>query len=71
VGNLRIATINIPNAYLDCMETLIGLGFFPSRSECVRECLKHFLMRETFINENLKHENFEKMKKKQRDVMIH
>ena len=68
---MKIATINIPNAYLDCMETLVNLGFYPSRSEVVREALKHFLNREILINDNLTHEKFAQSKKKQMDAMIH
>lgn len=62
---MKIATINVPDAYIDCIETLVNLGFYPSRSECVREAIKQFLNRETGINDHLQKESFETTMKKQ------
>jgi len=41
---MKIATINIPDEYLNCIEDMVNLGIYPSRSECVREALKLFLV---------------------------
>ena len=68
---MKTATINIPDEYLHCIEILVNLGYYPSRSECVRECLKQFLGREATLNENLKQDNFTVLKKKQMEGMIH
>jgi Arc/MetJ-type ribon-helix-helix transcriptional regulator len=68
---MKIATINIPDEYLNCIEVLVNLGYYPSRSECVREALKQFLGRESTLNENLKYENFEKLKAAQWNSMLH
>ena len=71
VNNMKIATINIPDDYLNCIEILVNLGYYPSRSECVREALKQFLGREATLNENLKVENFQKLKSTQMNSLIH
>ena len=68
---MKIATINIPDDYLNCIEILVNLGYYPSRSECVREALKQFLGRESTLNENLKVENFQKLKSTQMNSLIH
>jgi Arc/MetJ-type ribon-helix-helix transcriptional regulator len=67
---MKIVTINIPDQYLDCIETMVNLGFFPSRSEAVREALKQFLTTEADFNHGLEHENFEQMKRQQLNSMI-
>lgn len=69
VDRLKIATINIPDDYLSCIEILVNLGYYPSRSEAVREALKQFLSHETILNDNLR--NFEDIKRKQMNKMIH
>lgn len=69
--SMKIATINLPDDYLSCIEILVNLGYYPSRSECVREALKQFLGRETTLNENLKAETFQHLKKTQMNTMIH
>lgn len=67
---MKIATINIPNDYLECIECLVNLGYYPSRSECVREALKEFLGREVQLNEKIKKENFERVKAQQMQKMV-
>ena len=42
---LHIATINIPDNYLQCIEDTVNIGLFPSRSECCREIIKRFLIK--------------------------
>ena len=68
---MKICTINIPDKYLDCLETLVNLGYFPSRSEAVRVALKQFLDREQDINENMKVDQFKALKTQQMESMIH
>lgn len=67
---MKIATINIPDEYLSCIEILVTLGYYPSRSECVREALKQFLGKERQLNENLNAENFERVKSIQMNKMM-
>ena len=45
VDKLHIATINIPDNYLQCIEDTVNIGLFPSRSECCREIIKRFLIK--------------------------
>ena len=68
---MKIVTINIPDQYLDCIEVMVNNGFFPSRSECVREALKEFLTNEAELNNGLEYKNFEQMKMQQMDSMLH
>lgn len=67
---MKIVTINIPNQYLDCIETMVNMGFYPSRSEAVRQALKQFLAREADFNTNLGVEEFKALKETQYNVMI-
>ena len=66
---MKITTINIPNAYLDCIEVLVNMGFYPSRSEAVRVALKQFLTDEADIIEDLEPENFKKLKNIQMEML--
>lgn len=68
---MKIVTINIPDQYLDCIESMVNLGFFPSRSEAVREALKQFLTNEVELNKGLDTSSFELMKRNQMESMIH
>lgn len=69
--HMKIVTINVPDQYLDCVEIMVNNGFFPSRSEVVREALKEFLTNEVEMNKGLKYKNFEQMKKQQMNSMLH
>lgn len=66
---LKITTINIPDVYLDCIEVLVNMGFYPSRSEAVRVALKQFLTNEADVIDDLQKENFEKLKNIQMDML--
>ena len=58
-GNkLKIVTINIPEQYLDCLKTLVDLGYFPSRSEAVRQAFKQFLSKEANLVKEIEHDQF-------------
>lgn len=67
---MKIVTINIPDQYLDCIESMVDLGFFPSRSEAVREALKQFIFNEAELNANLDMAAFKQLKKKQMESML-
>lgn len=44
---MKIVTINCPESYLEAIKKLVGKkGLYPSRSELIREAVKHFLLRE-------------------------
>lgn len=44
---MRIITINVPNSYLNAMDSLTGEnGLYPSRSELIRVAVKDFLIKE-------------------------
>lgn len=67
---MKIVTINIPDVYLDCLEIMINFGYFPSRSEAVREALKQFLTKEDEINRDLAKERFASLKKAEMKSML-
>lgn len=70
-GNkLKIVTINIPEQYLDCLKTLVDLGYFPSRSEAVRQALKQFLTKEANLVKDIEHDQFKILKERQMDALI-
>ena len=40
---MKIITINLPEKYLEAIQTLNDLGIYPSRSEAIRTALSEFL----------------------------
>ena len=68
---MRIVTINIPDQYLDCIQVLVNLGYYPSRSEAVRQALKRFLTEEDKMTTGMTPENFQALKSEQMEAMIH
>jgi len=45
--NMKIVTINVPEAYLESIELLTGEnGIYPSRSELIRVAVREFLIKE-------------------------
>jgi Arc/MetJ-type ribon-helix-helix transcriptional regulator len=69
-SEMKIVTINIPDQYLDCIESMVNLGFYPSRSEAVREALKQFIVRESKFTKDIEKPSFEAMKRKQMGVLM-
>ncbi len=67
---MKIVTINIPDQYLDCLETMVNMGFFPSRSEAVRQALKRFLTVEQELNKDLDPERFQSLKMNQVEALM-
>ena len=62
---LKICTINVPDSYLECMDVLVEMGFYPSRSEAVRIALKQFIGREATLFDSLDPDFFESLKQEQ------
>ena len=67
---IKIVTINIPDQYLDSIQTMVNLGFYPSRSEAVRQALKQFLVSEAAFTEDIETEKFAKLKQNQLETII-
>jgi len=55
---MKIITINLPEKYLEAIQTLNDLGVYPSRSEAIRTALSQFLSDELKMFENLEDETF-------------
>lgn len=55
---MKIITINLPEKYLEAIQTLNDLGVYPSRSEAIRTALSEFLTDELKMFENLEDETF-------------
>ena len=62
---LKVITINIPDQYLECIEVMVNLGFFPSRSEAIRQALSRFLVMERGVNYDLEPDHFQALKEEQ------
>ena len=56
---MKIITINLPEKYLNVIQTLIDLQTYPSRSEVIRLALQDFLEPELEFD-NILQENFKK-----------
>lgn len=67
----RICTINIPDQYLDCLESMVNLGFYPSRSEAIRAAIKQFLVDEPERSKLMDKETFHKGKAIEMKRMMH
>jgi len=68
---MKIATINLPDNYLQCVDILVNLGFFPSRSECLREAIKTFISKDLSLNNKIRPKAFEELKAAQMSKMMH
>ena len=55
---MKIITINLPEKYLEAIQTLNDLGVYPSRSEAIRTALSEFLDDEIKMFGNLEEETF-------------
>jgi Arc/MetJ-type ribon-helix-helix transcriptional regulator len=55
---MKIITINLPEKYLNAIQTLNYLGIYPSRSEAIRIALRDFLDEELKMYEDLDEESF-------------
>ena len=55
---MKIITINLPEKYLEAIQTLNDLGVYPSRSEAIRTALSQFLSDELKMFNNLEDETF-------------
>ncbi|GAH84126.1 unnamed protein product [marine sediment metagenome] len=55
---MKIITINLPEKYLEAIQTLNDLGVYPSRSQAIRTALSEFLGDELKMFENLDDETF-------------
>ncbi|MFX0043838.1 MAG: ribbon-helix-helix domain-containing protein [Candidatus Hodarchaeota archaeon] len=55
---MKIITINLPEKYLDAIQTLNDLGIYPSRSEAIRIALHNFLTNELKMYKDLEDDSF-------------
>jgi Arc/MetJ-type ribon-helix-helix transcriptional regulator len=60
---MKIITINLPEKYLDAIQTLNDLGIYPSRSEAIRIALGDFLEDELKMYHDLDDESFKVLMK--------
>ena len=51
-------TFNLPEKYLEAIQTLNDLGIYPSRSEAIRTALSEFLDEELKMFDNLEENTF-------------
>ena len=55
---MKIITINLPEKYLEAIQTLNDLGMYPSRSQAIRTALSEFLDDELKMFNNLEENTF-------------
>ncbi len=55
---MKIITINLPEKYLEAIQTLNDLGIYPSRSEAIRTALSEFLDDELKMFNSLEEDTF-------------
>jgi len=55
---MKIITINLPEKYLEAIQTLNDLGMYPSRSQAIRTALSQFLDDELKMFNNLEEKTF-------------
>jgi Arc/MetJ-type ribon-helix-helix transcriptional regulator len=58
---MKIVTINLPERYLDAIQTLQNMGKFPSRSEAIRNALYDLLKDEIIFHKDLDPSNFQEL----------
>lgn len=52
MNQYTIITINVPDQFLEAMDTLVNMGYYPSRSEVVRQSLRGFTKKHAeFMND--------------------
>lgn len=56
--SVKIITINLPEKYLEAIQTLNDLGKYPSRSEAIRIALREFLTNELKLYKDLGNDSF-------------
>lgn len=59
--NVKIITINVPDAYITAIKSLCDLDLYQSRSEFVREALKSFLDTEASFEQSLDPEDINEL----------
>ena len=67
---MKICTINLPQQYIDAIKVLTDIGYFPNRSEAIRQALAQFLVKEVKMIEGIRVENFRELKENQMNALI-
>lgn len=65
---MKIITINLPEKYLEAIQTLNDLGIYPSRSEAIRTALSEFLDEELKMFDNLEENTFKMLIRSNKNI---
>lgn len=65
---MKIITINLPEKYLEAIQTLNDLGIYPSRSEAIRTALSEFLEDELKMFDNLEENTFKMLIRSNKNI---
>ena len=69
MASLKTVSLNLPNSYLNNIDTLVNIGVYHSRSEAIRDIIKKFLIQEHDLMINLEETEFKKLAQiKQREI---
>jgi len=66
----RNCTICMPEKTLDALDTLVNLGYFPTRCEAIRHALRQFLEDEMGFIDDLEPERFTALKEDQLKALM-
>jgi Arc/MetJ-type ribon-helix-helix transcriptional regulator len=67
---LKITSISLPEQYIECLDVLVELGYFPSRSEAMRQALNQFLSKEEMHKNEIIRPVFLELKTIQMNALI-
>ena len=65
---MKIITINLPEKYLEAIQTLNDLGVYPSRSEAIRIALSEFLEQELKMFDSLEDSKFKMLIRSNKNI---
>ena len=65
---MKIITINLPEKYLEAIQTLNDLGIYPSRSEAIRTALSEFLDEELKMFNSLEDTTFKMLIRSNKNI---
>jgi len=45
-SNLKLVSVHLPEKYVECLERLVEMGLYPSRSEAIRVAVRDLIRRD-------------------------
>ena len=67
---MKMITMYLPDKFIECLDAMKEMGYFPSRSEAIRQALKQFLTYEQELNRDLVPARFRELKDTQIEELM-